>query len=134
MYFSLILVGIPSILIIPVKNRWVGERGGLLNRQNLLSVTKVICRQTPKSKWNQLKFCIIQVTFPSVDHYILRQDVHCSSQSHKNWEISHLNRLKFSLWTNEFKIKYVKLFLPLNLGLIHCICICLIVLSVMLYQ
>ena len=57
----------------------MGGRGGVsLNRQNLLSVTKVICRQSPESKPNQPIFCIIQVTFPSVDHYILRQDVHCS--------------------------------------------------------
>ena len=42
--FELILVGIPSIFILPVKNRGVG--GGLLNKQNLLSVTKVICRQS----------------------------------------------------------------------------------------
>ena len=39
--FELILVGIPSIFILPVKNRGVG--GGLLNKQNLLSVTKVTC-------------------------------------------------------------------------------------------
>ena len=39
--FHLFLVGIPSILILSVKNRgW-----GLLNRENLLIVTKVICRQ-----------------------------------------------------------------------------------------
>ena len=37
------LVGIPFILILSVKNR--GERG-LLNGQNPLSVTKVICRQS----------------------------------------------------------------------------------------
>ena len=41
--FHLILVGIPSILILSVKNTgWVF----LLNRQNPLSVTKVICRQS----------------------------------------------------------------------------------------
>ena len=43
--FHLFLVGIPSILILSIKNRWeVG--GGLLNGQNLLSVTKVICWQS----------------------------------------------------------------------------------------
>ena len=44
MYVShLILVRIPSSLVLPVKNKWDGERGaGLLNRQNPLSVTKVI--------------------------------------------------------------------------------------------
>ena len=42
--FQLILVGIPSIFISSVKNR--GVRGGLLNKQNLLSVTEVICRQS----------------------------------------------------------------------------------------
>ena len=41
--FHLILVGIPSILILPVKDRGVG--GGVLNGQNPSSVTKVICRQ-----------------------------------------------------------------------------------------
>ena len=41
--FHLILVGILSILILAVKNR----KGGIFccNRQNLLSVTKVICQQ-----------------------------------------------------------------------------------------
>ena len=45
--FHLFLVGIPSIMILSVKNR-VSGRGwrGLLNRQNLLIVTKVICRQS----------------------------------------------------------------------------------------
>ena len=42
--FHLILVGILSILILSVKNR-VGGRV-LLNKQNLFSVTKVICRQS----------------------------------------------------------------------------------------
>ena len=41
--FHSILVGIPFILILSVKNR---GRGGLLNGQNPLSVTKVICRQS----------------------------------------------------------------------------------------
>ena len=47
------LVGIPSIMILSVKNKvCVGGGGeewgreGLLNRQNLLIVTKVICRQS----------------------------------------------------------------------------------------
>ena len=39
--FLLILVGIPAIFILSVKNRGAGEF--LLNRQNPLSVTKVIC-------------------------------------------------------------------------------------------
>ena len=39
--FNLILVGIPSSLILSVKN--IGVRGFLLNGQNLLSMTKVIC-------------------------------------------------------------------------------------------
>ena len=42
----LILAGILSILILSVKNREGGEGGGLLNGQNPLSVTKVICRQS----------------------------------------------------------------------------------------
>ena len=45
--FHLSLVGIPSILILSVKNRGVGVGvGGLLNGQNLLSVMKVICQQS----------------------------------------------------------------------------------------
>ena len=55
--FYLILIGILSILILSVKN-WGGgggggggrgggeEGGGLLNGQILLSMTKVICRQS----------------------------------------------------------------------------------------
>ena len=38
--YNLILVSISSILILSIKNK---GRGGLLNRQNLLSVTKVVC-------------------------------------------------------------------------------------------
>ena len=46
--FHLILFGILSILIFSVKNRGVGDArrgrgGGLLNGQNPLSMTKVIC-------------------------------------------------------------------------------------------
>ena len=43
--FHLILVGILSILILSVKNRG-GREGGFLNGQNLLSVAKVIFRQS----------------------------------------------------------------------------------------
>ena len=39
--FNLILVEIPSSLILSVKNR--GRQGILLNSQNLLSMTNVIC-------------------------------------------------------------------------------------------
>ena len=39
--FNLILVDIPSSLILSVKNR--GKQGFLLNSQNLLSMTNVIC-------------------------------------------------------------------------------------------
>ena len=39
--FNLILVDIPSSLILSVKNR--EKQGFLLNRQNLLSMTNVIC-------------------------------------------------------------------------------------------
>ena len=45
--FHLILLGIPYILILSVKNR--GEVGDLLNGQNSLSVTKVICQQSLNS-------------------------------------------------------------------------------------
>ena len=41
-----ILVGILSILIFSIKNMAVGWGGVLLNGLNLLSVTKVICRQS----------------------------------------------------------------------------------------
>ena len=46
--FLLILVGILSILILSFKNKGDGGKGGgdLLNGQNLLSVMKVICRQS----------------------------------------------------------------------------------------
>ena len=46
--YNLILVSIPSILILSVKNKGLGGGGGggLLNRQNLLSMTKVICWQS----------------------------------------------------------------------------------------
>ena len=40
--FHLILVGIPSTLILSIKNRGLGGRG-LLNRQDPLRLTKVIC-------------------------------------------------------------------------------------------
>ena len=64
MYFTFDLVGILSILILSVKNRGVGVLGGgsggagwgawgvrgvrLLNGQNPLRMTKVICRQSLK--------------------------------------------------------------------------------------
>ena len=41
--FHLVLVGIPSILILSVKNKEVGD-GGLLSGQNPLGVTEAICR------------------------------------------------------------------------------------------
>ena len=44
--FHLNLVGILSILILSIKNMGRGGRAGLLNRQNMLSVAKVICRQS----------------------------------------------------------------------------------------
>ena len=48
MYFSFDLVDILPIFILSVKNR---EGGGfLLNRQNVLSVTKVICQQSLNGK------------------------------------------------------------------------------------
>ena len=42
----LILIGILSILLLSVKNRGGVGGVGFLNRQNPLSVTKVICRQS----------------------------------------------------------------------------------------
>ena len=53
----MILVGTPPILILSVKNR--GWWGFLLNGQNPLSVTKVICRQSLTPKTNRPSFCII---------------------------------------------------------------------------
>ena len=41
-FFHLILFGIPSSLVLSIKNRGM-EGGGLLNGQNLLGVTKVVC-------------------------------------------------------------------------------------------
>ena len=54
--FHLILVGILSILILPIKNRW--GRRVLLNRQNLLSVMKVTFVNGPlvsSAKWWNLQ-------------------------------------------------------------------------------
>ena len=56
--FHLIMLGIPSILILSVKKKGMGE-GGLLNEKNLLSVIKAICwqsltrsaRDAPEGKW-----------------------------------------------------------------------------------
>ena len=56
----LILFGILSILILSVKYR---GGGGLLNGQNLLSVAKVICRQSLKILWWQF-LCSLLRTFP----------------------------------------------------------------------
>ena len=53
--FHLILLGIPSSFLLPVKNMGMGG-GGLLNRQNLLSVTKVICPRSFKEKIPQTLF------------------------------------------------------------------------------
>ena len=44
-FFTLILLGIPSSLILSIKKR-VGGGRGLLSRQNLSSVTKAICLQS----------------------------------------------------------------------------------------
>ena len=41
--FHLLLVGIPSVLILSVKNK---GSGGLINGQNLLSMAKFICQQS----------------------------------------------------------------------------------------
>ena len=58
----MILVGTPPILILSVKSRGGGGGGGgggLINGQNPLSVTKVICRQSLTPKTNRRSFCII---------------------------------------------------------------------------
>ena len=51
-YFSLILVVIRAIFILSLKNREDRGMGGgrLLNGKNLLSVTKVNCRQSLKKE------------------------------------------------------------------------------------
>ena len=43
--FHLILVGIPFVLILSIKNRGAGRVFIMLNGQNPLSITKIICRQ-----------------------------------------------------------------------------------------
>ena len=48
--FYLIWVGFLSILILSVTNRRSEGGEGSLSRQNLLSLTKVICRQSLKEK------------------------------------------------------------------------------------
>ena len=55
----MILVGTPPILILSVKSRGWGGGGGLINGQNPLIVTKVICRQSLTPKTNRPSFCII---------------------------------------------------------------------------
>ena len=55
--FHLILVGILSILIFSVKNRegWGGGGSVFVNGQNLLSMMKVICRQSlSKNHFSQI--------------------------------------------------------------------------------
>ena len=51
--FHSILVGVPFVLILSVQNR---EGGRLLNRQNPLSVTKVICWQSLNQRCYEIKF------------------------------------------------------------------------------
>ena len=46
MYFSSDFGWYLSILVLSIKNREVGGGGSFLNRQNLLSVMKVICQQS----------------------------------------------------------------------------------------
>ena len=53
--FHLILLGIPSSLVLFIKNRGMGG-GGLLNGQNLLSMTKIICGWSLKEKIAQKLF------------------------------------------------------------------------------
>ena len=53
--FNLILLGVPFSLVLSVKNRGIGG-GGLLNRQNLLSMKKVNCRLSLKEKIAQALF------------------------------------------------------------------------------
>ena len=58
-----------------------GHHGGVLKTfsKNVIKDMQLYTQSNGdlKSKWNQLKFCMIQVAFLSTDHYILRQDLHC---------------------------------------------------------
>ena len=60
--FYLFLLGIPSSLVLSIKNRGMGG-SGLLNGHNLLSMTKVIC-------WWSLKEKIAQTLFEIKNKYI----------------------------------------------------------------
>ena len=53
--FHLFLLGIPSSLVLSIKNRGMGG-GSLLHGQNLLSVVKVICWWSLKEKFAQTLF------------------------------------------------------------------------------
>ena len=48
--FHLILVGFLSMWMLYAKSRGIGRKKGFLNRKNLLSMTKVICRQSVNTK------------------------------------------------------------------------------------
>ena len=60
--FHLFLLGIPSSLVLSIKNSGMGG-GSLFNGQNLLSVTTVIC-------WWSLKEKIAQILFEIRNKYI----------------------------------------------------------------
>ena len=66
--FHLTLVGILSILILPVKNRegaaGMGEREYLFSGQNPLSLTKVICWQSQNINFDTFR-CSGKVSFSS---------------------------------------------------------------------
>ena len=63
--FHLILVGIPSFLILPIKNRGEGVGFFLLNRQNPLRMTKVICRQSLTVTWKSSPDYLMLMTLNS---------------------------------------------------------------------
>ena len=91
--FLLILVGIPSILILSIKN---GGREVLLNRQNLLSMTKVICWQPLR-----VQLCILAVggTFSFVsDGYKFAKDY-----EKENVTLILPNYKMYGLWENRKK-------------------------------
>ena len=74
-HLILILVSIPSFLILSVKNRGIGGFG-LLSRQNLLSIAKVIC-------WHPLSPSLLQGLTLFVGTYICGNIAGCTKISYR---------------------------------------------------
>ena len=114
MCFYLILVSIPSILILLVKNeggwwRWGRGAGGLLNGQNPLSVTKVICGWSlrPKLFLRLLWFQIFKILIIFSFYIITRWEnagrkwfqgvIHLLQRQHKDFRIMKPSRSLFEV-------------------------------------